>query len=162
MKTKEYIDLRISSARLHGVKAVSGALSLFLTAIFLVGVLVIVLALAACVLTQWLNSLLGTPWGTLVVLGFFVAVLIVLWIFRRSLFRNFFIRTLSGDEGIRTRKDLEDELAGKESEIEAMESEAVSEYYAFKSTLGQVESGFKAVSLIWKAVSGFIRKRRQH
>ena len=160
MKTKEYIDLRLSNARLRGVKGVSGVLSLFLTAIFFTGVLVIVLALATCVLAQWLNRLLGVPWGTLIVLGFFIILLVILWIFRRKLFRNFFIRVLAGDEGIHSQKDLDEELARNKSDIDAMESEAVSEYYAFKSTVSQAGAGLKAAGLICRAVAAFIKKKK--
>ena len=50
------------------------------------------LGLLSIALLQWVNGLLGAPWGTLLVAAFFVLVLIVLCMCRKQLFRNMFVK----------------------------------------------------------------------
>ena len=43
-------------------------------------------------LLQWINGLVGAPWGTLLVAAFFIVVLIILCLCRPQLFRDMFVK----------------------------------------------------------------------
>lgn len=93
-KTKTYINLRINEIKLKAVKAISTSFSSLFSYLLILAVLIIVLGLLAVALLQWLNGVLGTPFGTLAVAGLFVVVLILLVAFRKKLFRNTFVKPL--------------------------------------------------------------------
>lgn len=117
MSVKEYIDLRFSEFKLKGTRAVSQVLSLLLSMFLVVIVLAIVFNLLAYVLVRWLDGILGFPWGALIVIGFFLVFLSILWLCRKKLFKNVFIRSIIDDPSISTEKDLDTELGKVKSGI---------------------------------------------
>jgi len=91
-EARQYADLRIDEAKLKATRGLSTALGQTLAYLLIFAVLAIVLGLLAFALMQWLNSLVGSPWGTLIIAGAFLLVLIVLWINRQKLFRDLFVK----------------------------------------------------------------------
>ena len=89
---KRYADLRVDEFKLKATRGLSTALSRLLSFLLIFVVLSIVLGLLAFAQLQWLNSLVGAPWGTLIVLAFFLVVLAVLIIYRKRLFRDMFVK----------------------------------------------------------------------
>ena len=73
-------------------RSLSTALGQTLAYLLIFAVLAIVLGLLSFALLQWLNSLVGAPWGTLIVSAVFLIVLIVLWMNRQKLFRDLFVK----------------------------------------------------------------------
>lgn len=117
MSIKEYIDLRFSEYKLKGIKAVSRVISLLLSMFLVVVVLAIVFNLIAYLLVRWLDGIFGFPWGVLIVIGFFLAVLLILWLCRKKLFKRIFIRSIIDDPSINTEKDIDAELRRVKSGI---------------------------------------------
>ena len=91
-ETREYVDLRIDEAKLKLTRGLSTALGQTLSYLLIIAVLVIVLGLLALALLQWLNGLLGAPWGTLIVAGVFLIALAILWAARSRLFKDLFVK----------------------------------------------------------------------
>lgn len=91
-EVREYTNLRIDEAKLKATRGLSTALGQTLAYLLLFVVLSIVLGLLSLALLQWINGLLGAPWGTLIVAGIFLIVLAVLWVFRGRLFRDLFVK----------------------------------------------------------------------
>ncbi len=91
-QTREYVDLRIDESKLKLTRGLSTALGQTLAYLLIIAVLVIVLGLLALALLQWLNGLLGAPWGTLIVAGVFLIALAILWAARSRLFKDLFVK----------------------------------------------------------------------
>lgn len=91
-EAREYADLRIDEFKLKATRGLSTALGQTLAFLLIFAVLALVLGLLAFALLQWLNGLLGAPWGTLIVAGVFLIVLAVLWLMRQHLFRDLFVK----------------------------------------------------------------------
>lgn len=91
---KKYIDSRIDEMKLRTVGGLSQAFASLLSMLVIVAVLTIVLGLLGLALLQWLNALIGAPWGTLVVSGVFLILLVILWLNRRTMFRDNFVKIL--------------------------------------------------------------------
>ncbi|NLZ19649.1 MAG: hypothetical protein GXY24_05220 [Bacteroidales bacterium] len=91
-EARQYADLRIDETKLKMTRSLSTALGQTLAYLLIFAVLAIVLGLISFALLQWLNGLVGAPWGTLIVTGVFLIVLIVLWMSRQKLFRNLFVK----------------------------------------------------------------------
>ena len=91
-EARDYADLRIDELKLKATRGLSTALGQTLAFLLIFAVLALVLGLLAFALLQWLNGLLGAPWGTLLVAAFFVLVLIVLCLCRKQLFRDMFVK----------------------------------------------------------------------
>lgn len=91
-EARQYADLRIDELRLKTTRGLSMALGQTLAYLLIIAVLVIVLSLFALALLQWLNGLLGAPWGTLIVAGVFLIALAALWVRRNKLFRDLFVK----------------------------------------------------------------------
>lgn len=91
-EVRDYTDLRIDELKLKSVKALSSALSSICSMLLIVGVAVIAIGLLAYALLQWLNAVLGAPWGTLIAFGVFLAILCILLLRRRMLFRDGFVK----------------------------------------------------------------------
>ena len=89
---REYVQLAVDEAKLKTTRALSNALSQFLSSLVIICTVSLVLGLLSIALLQWVNGLLGAPWGTLLVAAFFVLVLIVLCMCRKQLFRNMFVK----------------------------------------------------------------------
>lgn|SRR5574344_81168 len=91
-EAKKYADLKVDELKLKATKGLSIALSQLLAYLLIIAVLSIVLGLLSYALLQWLNVLVGAPWGTFIVCGLFAIVLVVLLILRKKLFRNLFVK----------------------------------------------------------------------
>lgn len=91
-EARDYADLRIDELKLKATRGLSTALGQTLAFLLIFAVLALVLGLLAFALLQWLNGLLGAPWGTLIVAGVFLIVLAVLWLMRQHLFRDLFVK----------------------------------------------------------------------
>lgn len=89
---RQYADLRVDEFKLKATRGLSTALGQTLAYLLIFAVLAIALGLLAFALLQWLNALVGSPWGTLIVSGVFIAVLVVLWMMRSRLFKNLFVK----------------------------------------------------------------------
>ena len=89
---KRYADLRVDEFKLKAVRGLSTALGRPLSFLLIFVVLSIVLGLLAFALLQWLNALVGAPWGTLIVLAVFLVALVVLVACRKRLFRDMFVK----------------------------------------------------------------------
>lgn len=86
----QFASLKADELKYKAARTVSTVLAQFLAYFLLIVVLAIVLGLAAYALLQWLNGMLGAPWGTLIVLGVFLTMLVVLFILRKRLFKHLF------------------------------------------------------------------------
>ena len=91
-EAREYADLRIDELKLKATRGLSTALGQTLAYLLIFAVLAIVLGLLSLALLQWLNSLVGSPWGTLIVAGAFLTALVALWVSRGKLFRDLFVK----------------------------------------------------------------------
>ncbi len=91
-EAKRYADLKTDELKLRAVRGLSTALSRLISFLLIFVVLSLVLGLLAFALLQWLNVLLGVPWGTLLVLLVFVVALAVLISQRRKLFSSAFVK----------------------------------------------------------------------
>lgn len=155
MSVKEYIDLRLSDFKLKGTRGVSKVLSLLLSMFLVVIVMAIVLNLLAYLLVRWLDGLLGFPWGALIVIGVFIVILSVLWLCRKKLFKNVFIRSIIDDPSISTEKDLDAELGRVNAGISQFEENTRQEVNSFIETKKAVGLGFKVAGIIFN----FLRSR---
>ncbi len=91
-EAREYADLRLDEAKLKATRGLSTALGQTLAYLLVIAVLAIALGLLALALLQWLNGLLGAPWGTLIVAGVFLIALAILWAARSRLFKDLFVK----------------------------------------------------------------------
>ena len=91
-EAREYADLRLDEAKLKATRGLSTALGQTLAYLLIIAVLAIALGLLALALLQWLNGLLGAPWGTLIVAGVFLNALAILWAARVRLFKDLFVK----------------------------------------------------------------------
>ena len=91
-ETKDFVNLAVDEAKLKVTKGLSTALAQVLAWLFIICILAIVLGLLAFALLQWLNILVGAPWGTLIVAGVFILALVILLLCRKKLFRNMFVK----------------------------------------------------------------------
>ncbi|MBR1488892.1 MAG: hypothetical protein IJ603_08470 [Bacteroidales bacterium] len=91
-EAREYADLRLDEAKLKATRGLSTALGQTLAYLLIIAVLAIALGLLALALLQWLNGLLGAPWGTLIVAGVFLIALAILWAARGRLFKDLFVK----------------------------------------------------------------------
>lgn len=89
---QEYVKLAIDEVKLKTTRALSNALSQFLASLVIICTVSLVIGLLSIALLQWINGLLGAPWGTLLVAGFFVLVLIILCLCRKQMFRDMFVK----------------------------------------------------------------------
>ena len=70
-ETKDFVNLAVDEAKLKITKGLSTALAQVLAWLVIICILSLVLGLLAFALLQWLNILVGAPWGTLIVAGVF-------------------------------------------------------------------------------------------
>ena len=83
--------------KLKSTQGLSLAMSRLTVVLLLVGLLIIVLALLAVVLIQWLGRLTGSlAVASSIVCGFFVLVLAVVFFLRKRLFRDTFVKLFIG------------------------------------------------------------------
>lgn len=91
-EAQAYVDLRMDELKLKTTRGLSMALGQTLAYLLIFVVLTLLLGLLGLALVQWLNGLLGVPWGTLIVAGVFLIILVVLLLNRQRLFRNLFVK----------------------------------------------------------------------
>ena len=89
---KRYADIRTDQIKLQATRGLATALGQVLSYLLIFVVLSIVLGLFAFLQLQWLNQLVGSPWGTVIVLGFFLVVLVILIAMRKKLFHDLFVK----------------------------------------------------------------------
>lgn len=92
---KSYVDGRVTEVKLKAVKALSKSLSFICGMLLFFVVLAILFGVLAVALIQWMNTLLGEPLGTLAVAGFFALLALVIFIFRKRMFRSSFVLMFS-------------------------------------------------------------------
>lgn len=93
-KLAGYLDARLDEYKLKTVNALSQAFSSLLSTLILVLVALMLLGLLSYAFLQWLNTTLGAPWGTLIVCGALAVLLLVLWLLRKKMFKDTFVKTL--------------------------------------------------------------------
>ena len=91
-ETKDFVNLAVDEAKLKITKGLSTALGQVMAWLVIICILSLVLGLLAFALLQWLNILVGAPWGTLIVAGVFILALVILLLCRKKLFRNMFVK----------------------------------------------------------------------
>lgn len=84
----KFAGLSAEELKLKGARTVSGVLAKALSLLLILMVLGIFLALLSYALLQWLNDVLGAPWGTLVTAAAVLAVLVALFCHRNMMFAN--------------------------------------------------------------------------
>lgn len=90
---KDYVDLKVDELKLQATKGFSVALGRLTTTLLLVALLCLVLALLSVVLIQWLGVLTGSlAVSSSIVCGVFLLVFIGLYLMRRRLFRDTFVK----------------------------------------------------------------------
>lgn len=105
MNTRDYIDLRIEQLKLKGTDTASQALGTLLTWILIIAIALMVLTVLAFGGILLLGKALDNyALGAFIVGGGLLVVLLVLWLFRKKMFRGTFVRLLSDESNVR---DLE-------------------------------------------------------
>ena len=119
---KRYVDLRADEVKLKTTRSLSAALGQVCTFLVIIAVVMIILSLLAYALLQWINSLIGAPWGTLTVCGLFVILLIVIIARSRSLFMGSFVKLFtdlgSAQELDRAITDVASDISAQEGRIQ--------------------------------------------
>ena len=91
-ETRDYVNLAIDEVKLKTTRGLSTALGQILAWLIIIAVLSLVLGLISLALLQWINTLVGSPWGTLIVAALFALALFILWLNRQRLFRDMFVK----------------------------------------------------------------------
>lgn len=90
---KDYIDLKVDELKLRTTQGLSVATGRIVSALLLFAMLVIVLSLITVVLISWLSVWTGSlPIACSIVCGVFVLALVILFLLRKRLFRDSFVR----------------------------------------------------------------------
>ena len=91
-EAQDFLNLAVDEAKLKITRGLSTAISQVLAYLVIIITLSLVLGLLSFALLQWLNGLLGAPWGTLAVAAVFVLILLILWLNREKMFRDMFVQ----------------------------------------------------------------------
>lgn len=86
----------VREMKLKASDSASLVLSQIVSAVIAVILVVAVLVFLAVALAQWMESLLGAPWGMLIAAGALLVVALVVLLSRKKLFRGVFKRTFDG------------------------------------------------------------------
>lgn len=124
----ELAGLKFEEYKLKGLRTLTTALSGFLGYILLFIVLSVVLILGSQTLVQWLNGILGEPWGTLIVFGFFLVIFLLLWIFRAKLFTALAAAIIPGAD------KFDVAVSDAEAAADRKKTALVTDYEKYKST----------------------------
>jgi hypothetical protein len=90
---KDYVDLKVDELKLRTTQGLSVASSRVVSALLLVAMLIIVLSLISVVLISWLSVWTGSmPVACSIVCGVFVLALVILFLLRKRMFRDSFVR----------------------------------------------------------------------
>lgn len=88
----EYVDLKVDALKLQTARGLSMTLSKFVYLILVLFVAFVILTSLAIAGILWIGELIGSyAGGALLVGGFFLAVLLVLYLLRNRLFRDTFV-----------------------------------------------------------------------
>jgi hypothetical protein len=88
----EYVDLKVDDVKLRTAKGISMTMSKLLYMLLVLFVLSVALFSLAIAGVLWIGELIGSyALGAMVVSGFFLLVLLVLFFLRKRLFRNAFV-----------------------------------------------------------------------
>lgn len=112
---RRYIDIRFEEARLRVAKSVSSIVSQIASFLIVAILATILVCLLLVALMQWLNELLGMPWGTLIAAGGLVIIIAAILLFRKRLFAGVLgkgIAAALGSDSNNPEKDLSE--LGKE------------------------------------------------
>lgn len=91
-ETRDYVNLAIDEVKLKTTRGLSTALGQILSWLIIIAVLSLLLGLLSLALLQWINGLVGSPWGTLIVAAVFGLALLILFLNRQKLFRDMFVK----------------------------------------------------------------------
>ena len=91
-ETRDYVNLAIDEVKLKTTRGLSTALGQILSWLIIIAVLSLVLGLLSLALLQWINGLVGSPWGPLIVAAVFGLALLILFLNRQKLFRDMFVK----------------------------------------------------------------------
>ena len=91
-EAQDFANLAVDEVKLKVTRGLSTALAQILAYLVIICVLGLALGLLAYAMLQWLNGLIGAPWGTLSVAGVFLVAFVVLWLVRKNLFRDLFVK----------------------------------------------------------------------
>lgn len=123
MSPKDYIDLRIEEAKSKGSEALSKGMAAVLSWMLIVAVLLLVLTTLAFALILLLGKVLDNyALGAFIVCGFFLIILILLFLLRGKLFRNSFARSFSGSRNYK-------ELHARSEKLGLMAETARNDYF---------------------------------
>lgn len=90
---KDYVDLKADELKLRTTKGLSLAMSQLASLLLLVGLLLVVLALVAVVLIHWIGLWTGSvAVSSTIVCGVFVLLLVAVFLSRKRLFRDTFVK----------------------------------------------------------------------
>lgn len=89
---RDIVNLAVDEVKLKTTRGLSTALSQILAYLVIICTVFLVLGLLSLALLQWLNGLLGAPWGTLIIAGVFLMVLVFLLMNRQKMFRDLFVK----------------------------------------------------------------------
>jgi membrane-anchored glycerophosphoryl diester phosphodiesterase (GDPDase) len=142
MNTRDYIDLRIEQLKLKGTDTASQALGTLLAWILIIAIALMVLTVLAFGGILLLGKALGNyALGAFIVGGGLLLVLLVLWIYRKKMFRGTFIRLLSDERDVR-----ELERAQELNAVRLMDAES-------SDTLGLGKFGIQALRILIRALA---------
>ena len=90
---RDYVDLKADELKLRTTKGLSLAMGRLVAMLLLANLLIVVLALLAVVLIHWIGEWTGSlAVSSSIVCGVFLILLIVLFLLRKQLFRNTFVK----------------------------------------------------------------------
>lgn len=138
---RQYADLRAEQAKLKATDGLSKVLSQFFVIILIIALVFIILILLAVVAIQWLNGVIGDPWGSVIVCGFFLVMLLVLILGRKKFFRGMFEKLFSGAFGMSEERNLAENLTLVNDKIKTQE-------LAINGTAKAIKKSLTPVSMV--------------
>lgn len=92
---RRYLDYRLEEVKLQSAKGLSDGMSV-VTAVFIAVLLLLnALLLLSISFMEWLNGVLGLPWGTVIMLTFLILLAVIFFHFRNFFFRKAFRKLFS-------------------------------------------------------------------
>ncbi len=92
---RRYIDYRIEEGKLQTVKGFSDSLSVIAAVLISIVLILNALLLLSIAIMEWLNNLLGVPWGTIITMGAQAVLAAVFFFFRDFFFKKPFRKLFS-------------------------------------------------------------------
>ena len=147
MGIKEYVDLRIREMRLNVTKSLSVALAGLLSSFLLALAGFLAFGILSYFLMQVLNASLGTPWGTVIVLFISVAAFVVLFLLRKKLFLDGFVRLFSDE--VKDSRELDNEILKAKAGVSSFDRETSNAFNSFKSVCGAAGTGLRVAGILY-------------